>query len=65
MKQFVKCIEDNYGFTKGKAYEVTHIDQDGDIWVTADDEGDPMFMYPHQCEWVVRNCTCECTCGAK
>lgn len=46
------CTQDIAYFTKGKHYEVTLIDKDGDVWVKSDDQGDPMFMYPKECEVV-------------
>lgn len=44
------CTCDIPYFTKGKEYEVSHIDRAGDIWVDADDQGDPMFLFPDECE---------------
>lgn len=44
------CTCEIPAFTKGKEYAVTHIDNDGDIWVEADDDGFRMFFYPDECE---------------
>lgn len=49
MKQ-VKCIADIPYFTKGKLYEFSFIDKDGDIWIKEDDDGHDFFFYPDECE---------------
>lgn len=45
-----KCIVDCMYFTKGQVYDVTHIDDEGDVWVVADDDGHALFLYPDECE---------------
>lgn len=45
-----KCIADIACFTLNKVYNVVEIDEDGDIWVKADDDGDRSFMFADECE---------------
>lgn len=52
----VRCIVDSEDFTKGKIYDVSYIDNDGDIWVKQDDTGHEFFMFPDECEFIGDDC---------